>query len=698
MALLALEQIVAENEGWLAAQVLSYAKRSGYTRYTSTLEEAWRLSVAGLSTSLIRALHESEPTPELSPDTEFTADSVTSFGVEEARRHRMRGVTLGMFLGLMKYYRRSYQDLLRGSELDGEAKEQCTLFVDRFFDRVEVGFCAEWASVSDPRRFDELEEANRSMTNEKNRLLTLFESIPSPLILLGTDGRPDFMNHAAAELFAGPTTPGKVYYQQESPSLQAVVPLWSKLERFLRGREGEAHFEEGIDTPVGRRYYLVTLRRMLDISEKFCGTTVILTDITGRKIAEDELQQLVEEMEDRVRSRTAALLDANERLIVEIEERRRSESFFHATIDSLSAPVAILTREGEILTVNRAWRKVFDENGGTHPDYFVGDNYLQVCDRVQGDDATTASSVAKGIRELVAGYRDEFHLDYPCHSPAGRRWFQVRATRLENGNSGRVAVVHENISEVKKAQEEIVSLNRSLEERIRHRTQQLECSNRELEGFCYAVSHDLRSHLARLEGLGRGLLEDCSAILDSQARHYTERICRISLDLRRTIDSLLDLSRLARCEISNETLDLSEVAGRIAEELHRLQPLRKVAISLESHVIVRGDPRLLETVMRHLLGNAWKFTSRRDDAEISFGSTMLHGMKTCFVRDNGVGFDMRYAGRLFQPFQRLHGPAEFDGAGIGLATVQRIILRHGGRIWAEGETGKGAAFFFTLSD
>ncbi|AJY71908.1 histidine kinase [Geobacter sulfurreducens] len=694
-----LERIVTEHEGWLAARALGYAKSCGYTRYTSTLEEAWRISIAGLSASLIHALRAKEPIPELSPDYDSVADPVTLFGIEEARRHRMRGVTLGMFLGLMKYYRRSYQDLVRGSGVDEKTLESGRLFIDRFFDRVEIGFTTEWSSVSDPQRLAELEEANRSITNEKNRLLTLFESIPSPVMLLGADGRPVLMNHAAVELFAGPTPPGTHYYRESgSPGLEVAVPRWSRLKRFLKGKAREARFEESIDTAAGCRYFLVTVQRMLDVSEKFCGTTIILSDFTGRKLAEDELQHLVAEMEDRIRSRTAELLDANTRLLEEIEERRRSERFFHATIDSLTAPVAILNGEGDIVTVNRAWRKFADENGGLHPNHFIGYNYLGLCDNVKGDDAVTASAVARGIRELIAGRINEFHVDYPCHSPDEQRWFQVRVTRLENGSRGRVAVVHENISEVKKAQEEILSLNRSLEERIRHRTQQLECSNRELEGFCYAVSHDLRSHLARLEGLGRGLLEDCFAGLDNQARHYAERICRISMDLRRAIDSLLDLSRLARCELSNVTVDLSGVAERVAEELHQLQPLRRVSFSLEPGVIVRGDPQLLETVMRHLMGNAWKFTSRREDAEIAFGSTMLHGMKTCFVRDNGVGFDMRYAATLFQPFQRLHGPAEFDGAGIGLATVQRIIQRHGGRIWAEGESGKGAVFFFVFPD
>lgn len=372
-----------------------------------------------------------------------------------------------------------------------------------------------------------------------------------------------------------------------------------------------------------------------------------------------------------------------------------AKRFFHAAIDALSAHVAILAADGMIIAVNRAWRRFAAENGYPGSRCGLGENYLDVCDAASGDDAGIARQVARGIRELAAGRSDEFHLKYPCHGPGEQRWFQVRAARAE-GETVRVAVAHENITEVMRAEEEIVSLNQELEERVRRRTFQLEVSNKELEGFCYSVSHDLRSHLARLEGYGRGLFEDCPEILVGQARFYVERICRISIELRQLIDALLELSRLARCEIELQPVNLSNLVRTVAEQLQREQPQRRARFTIAPEVVTQGDPALLKTVIVHLLDNAWKFTRHCAVAEITFGLLHRHGMATYYVSDNGVGFDMKYAGRLFQPFYRLHSPAEFAGAGIGLATVQRIIQRHGGIVWAEGEVGRGASVYFIL--
>jgi len=432
-------------------------------------------------------------------------------------------------------------------------------------------------------------------------------------------------------------------------------------------------------------------------------------------IEEEETQTLLERFFGRVETvfcaecasltarASAELVAANALLEREIarhgktaEALERSERLFHTAIDALAAHIAILDCDGTIMAVNRAWREFADANGFMGDDYGIGSSYLAVCDSATGDDAEIARTAARGIRDLLDGSCREFHLEYPCHSPDEQRWFQVRATCLKGFDPACVVVAHDSITEVKRAEEKILSFTRELEDRVRQRTLQLELTNRELEGFCYAVSHDLRAHLARLEGLGRGLFEDYGSNLDSQARHYVERICLISIELRRIIDALLDLSRVTRCELSFREVNLSDVARSVAEELRMVQPRRRVSVTIVPNVLVRGDTGLLTMVMKHLFGNAWKFTGRQQAAEIEFGMTPRHGLNVYYIRDNGVGFDMRYAGRLFQPFQRLHSPGEFEGVGVGLATVQRIIQRHGGRIWAEGEMGRGATFYFAL--
>ena len=273
---------------------------------------------------------------------------------------------------------------------------------------------------------------------------------------------------------------------------------------------------------------------------------------------------------------------------------------------------------------------------------------------------------------------------------------EVTSHSIEFAGRSAKLVLANDISDRIQAEQEVCLLQAELEHRVSQRTSQLEASNRELEGFCYSVSHDLRAPLTRLEGFSQALLEDNAGQLDDQGKHYAERICNASRQLRQLIDALLDLSQLTRSKIVLQEMDLSKLAWQIAEDLQRQQQERQVKFIIALNVLVTGDPRLLRVVLENLMGNAWKFTSRHVSGVIEFGVAEKNGEKAYFIRDNGAGFDMNYASKLFQPFQRLHSHEEFAGTGIGLATVQRIIQRHGGRIWAEGEVEKGAVFYFTL--
>jgi light-regulated signal transduction histidine kinase (bacteriophytochrome) len=223
----------------------------------------------------------------------------------------------------------------------------------------------------------------------------------------------------------------------------------------------------------------------------------------------------------------------------------------------------------------------------------------------------------------------------------------------------------------------------------------LEAVNKELEAFSYSVSHDLRAPLRAIDGFSQALLEDYHDLLDEQGQDFLTRVRVASQRMASLIDDILKLSRISRTEMRYTTVNLSAIASAIATELQDMDIERKVEFIIQPNIIVKGDANLFGIVMENLLNNAYKFTGNKS-GKIEFGKTTHEGNPVFFVRDNGVGFDMAYANKLFVPFQRLHRDDEFEGIGIGLATVQRIIHRHGGHIRAEGEVDKGATFYFTI--
>ncbi|NTV35965.1 MAG: PAS domain-containing protein, partial [Anaerolineaceae bacterium] len=252
------------------------------------------------------------------------------------------------------------------------------------------------------------------------------------------------------------------------------------------------------------------------------------------------------------------------------------------------------------------------------------------------------------------------------------------------------------VEDQKLAEEKIRQLNATLEERVRDRTAQLEVANQELESFAYSVSHDLRAPLRAMDGFSAVLLSEQAERLDEQGKHYLGRIQEASRRMGQLINDLLNLSRVTRSEITYRQVDLSVLAGEIAVTLQAAEPERVVDFEIAPNLVVMGDAHLLKIALENLLGNAFKFTGKSPQGRIQVGVKELEGERVFFVRDNGAGFDMAYAGKLFAPFQRLHGLQEFPGTGIGLVTVQRIIRRHGGRIWPEAAPNAGAVFYFTI--
>jgi hypothetical protein len=270
--------------------------------------------------------------------------------------------------------------------------------------------------------------------------------------------------------------------------------------------------------------------------------------------------------------------------------------------------------------------------------------------------------------------------------------FELSAKNMDYAGKPAVSVVMRDITERRKAEEELA---RQAKELARANSE-LCVVNKELEAFSYSVSHDLRAPLRSIDGFSKAVLEDYEQKLDDQGKDYLHRVRAASQRMAQLIDDLLNLSRVTRSDMHHDSVNLSAMAWSIVTELQKIQPDRQVDFVIAEGLMAKGDSRLLKLVLENLLNNAWKFTGKHTHAKIEFGAAPCNGKTAYFVRDDGAGFDMAYAEKLFIPFQRLHGVTEFAGTGIGLALIQRIIHRHGGHVWAEGKVEQGATFYFTL--
>ncbi len=379
------------------------------------------------------------------------------------------------------------------------------------------------------------------------------------------------------------------------------------------------------------------------------------------------------------------------------EELRRSRAQLEAALASMTDAVFISDAEGRFVHLNDAFASFHrfpckEECAKTLAEYpdifdvFLADGtpapigIWPVTRALRGDEATNA--------EYILRRKD-----------TGEDWVGSYSFAPIRGRDGAIAgsvVVARDITDRKRAEEEIRRLNAELEQRVRDRTAQLEASNKELEAFAYSVSHDLRAPLRGIDGWSLALVEDYGNNLEPRALNYLNRVRSETQRMGHLIDDLLQLSRITRAEMHRDVVDLSQTVESIAARLREAHPERRMEFAIRPRMTAYGDASLLEVALTNLLQNAVKFTGPRAHARIEFETVERDGKAAFMVRDNGVGFDMTYAGTLFGAFQRLHSDSEFPGTGIGLATVQRVIHRHGGRVWAEAEPGRGATFYFTL--
>jgi len=357
---------------------------------------------------------------------------------------------------------------------------------------------------------------------------------------------------------------------------------------------------------------------------------------------------------------------------------------WHATFDSINNGIMLVDSKFRILQCNKA---IYDLIKKT-PDEVVGHRCWEIMHQ-----ATKPISECPFMRTFKSHKRESSELQW------GDRWIQIILDPRFDEEGHLLQGIHiiTDITERKRAEGELNKYRCHLEQLVKERTAELTAINKELEAFSYSISHDLRAPLRAINGFSHILGEEYSDQIDERGKDYLHRIERASHHMSDLIDDLLKLSRLTRSEVHFEQVNLSKMVQNIADDLKRTQPERQVEFIVPEAITAFGDKHLLEIVLTNLLDNAWKFTSQHPTARIEFGTMQKDDKTVYYLRDDGAGFDESYTEKLFAPFQRLHSPSEFEGTGIGLATVRRIINRHGGSIWAESKVEQGATFYFTLS-
>jgi len=728
-------KLILNGDDWLIERILYYARETDFTMYTSTLKEAWRMSIVGLSRSLVGALNDAGHIPELSPNEDYKDDPMSVFGVIEAKKHRERGIDPAMFIGLFKYYKQTYRDLAEDSDFPPDYKKRCLNNVERFFDRVEIAFLQSWISQKGEDAHEELQNKNRRLTNEKNKYLTIFESISDPIILLDIDGKIDNLNMAAAGLLSMPTEPGRVYYNEPGPGdtfaqtddnsprrvkgkhIKDIFPLVAEIvEGFASRTKTEKTIELKIRGADRTAIFEVRLSKMLDVSNKFTGIVVTFIDITDHSRIEEMLKSSQKQLEDRVRQRTLELIAANKELEEEVRERKlaedalklvvkgtyftEGESFFHSLsrniANALDIPIVLVA---ELLSEEKnRCRTLSIWNGGRHEDNFEFEITNMPCEKVYlTKDMVHYSRDIKSIfpdSEYSALISAEGYLSYPLFNSGGEIIGHLSLVdnkpinQRKHLNSILKILAMRAGSELERKKTE--SERKILQKRLTH-AEKLSFVGTFISGVAHELNNPLgvvlgfSQRLQKNKGLPSQILSDLKIIADESKR---------SAEI---VKNLLEVSRNQK--LPKENIFMANPLRKALDMhyYHFKESGIKVDLDLPDDIpMVLGNATQMEQVFVNIILNAYQ-AMKKDDTRGNFFKCAISAsggqvITTFFNSGSTIADDS--VNKIFNPYFSSKDMGE--GTGLGLFVSHKIVEDHGGKMWVEIINNQGVKFFVSL--